>query len=83
MYLPDDLHRFLARESAERGISMAEVAREAIGEYRAHREEQTHRGVAAILGVLNDDDEATDLALTVDETLAEYYGEGGAFEAGG
>ncbi|MDP2183825.1 MAG: CopG family transcriptional regulator [Actinomycetota bacterium] len=83
MYLPDDLHRFLVRESAERGVSMAEIAREAIGEYRAQREEQVHRGVQAIFGVLADDDEATDLALTIDQTLAEYFGEGGAFEVGG
>jgi len=83
MYLPDDLHRFLARESAQRGVSMAEIAREAIGQYRAHREEQAHHGVEAIFGVLTDSDEATDLALTIDETLAEYYGEGGEFEVGG
>lgn len=82
MYLPEDLHRFLVRESADRGVSMAEIAREAIGQYRADREEQTHHGVRAIFGVLTDDDEATDLALTIDDTLAEYYDEAGGFEAG-
>ncbi len=83
MYLPDELHRFLVRESAERGVSMAEIAREAIGDYRAQREERAHHGVQAIFGVLTDDDEATDLALTIDQTLAEYFGEDGAFEVGG
>ncbi len=83
MYLPDDLHRFLVREAAARGSSMAEIAREAITQYRARTAEAEGSQVAALFGVLSDTDPATDLAMHVDDTLEEYYGEGGAFQTGG
>jgi len=80
MYLPEEMHRYLTREGAERGVSMAEIAREAIAEYRARRAADSDTGVSAILGVLTDADPATDLALRVDETLDAYYAEGGAWD---
>jgi hypothetical protein len=83
MYLPDDLHRFLVREAAARGSSMAEIAREAITQYRARAAEEEGSQVAAIFGVLTDEDTATDLATSIEDTLQAYYGEGGAFEPGG
>lgn len=80
MYLPEEMHRYLAREGAERGVSMAEIAREAIAEYRARGAADAATCVSSILGVLTDDDPATDLALRVDETLDAYYVEGGAWD---
>lgn len=80
MYLPDDMHRYLARESSERGVSMAEVAREAIAQYRARRAEERPPDVASLFGVIDDDLTRTDLAGTIDETLADHYAEGGAWE---
>lgn len=81
MYLPDDLHRFLAREAEERGTSMAQVAREAIAQYRARREDSRPTGVAAIVGVIDDADPSADLSAQVDETLEEHYGPDGGWEA--
>jgi hypothetical protein len=80
MYLPDDMHRYLAREASERGISMAEIAREAIGQYRLRRAEELQPDVGALVGVLEDGIAVKDSATSIDETLAEYYGEGGAWE---
>lgn len=80
MYLPDDLHRYLAREASVRGTSMAEVAREAISEYRARRAAEETTGASALMGCLTDDLPDTDLASEVDEGLAEYYGVGGRWE---
>ena len=80
MYLPDDMHRYLARESSERGVSMAEIAREAIAQYRTRRAEERQPDVANLIGVIEDDLTNTDLAGTVDETLAEHYAEDGAWE---
>lgn len=72
MYLPDDLHRFLSQEAKRQGSSMAEIAREAIGQYRSARV-ASGPGVAALFGVLTDDDPATDLSLHVDDSLDEHY----------
>jgi hypothetical protein len=80
MYLPDDMHRYLARESNERGISMAEVAREAIAQYRTRRAEERRPDVASLIGLIEDDLSQADLAVTIDETLADHYAEGGAWE---
>lgn len=80
MYLPEELHRFLAREAAERKTSMAEIAREAIGEYRAHRLAAGPRGVDSLIGVVHDDDETTDLAERVDELLGEQVADDAAWE---
>jgi hypothetical protein len=80
MYLPDDMHRYLAREASERGMSMAEVAREAIGQYRLRRAEELQPDVGALVGVLDDEIVVKDSATSIDETLAGYYGEGGVWE---
>jgi hypothetical protein len=80
MYLTDELHRFLVREAADRGISMAEVAREAIGEYRARQLAVRPLGVDSLIGVVVDDDAATDLAERVDEVLAESVSADEAWE---
>ena len=80
MYLPEEMHRYLAREATARGISMAEVAREAIAEYRTRRTQDREEGVSAIFGVLADSEQATDLSTQVDETLSEYFGAGGIWE---
>jgi len=80
MYLTDELHRFLVREAADRGIAMAEVAREAIGEYRARQLAARPLGVDSLIGVVVDDDAATDLAERVDEVLAESVSADAAWE---
>ncbi len=80
MYLPDDMHRYLARESSERGVSMAEVAREAIAQYRTRQAEARPPDVASLIGVIEDDLTQTDLAATIDEALVDHYAEGGAWE---
>ena len=77
MYLPDDLSRFLAQEASARGVSMAEVAREAISEYRAARKPT---GVGAIIGVIEDDDGPADMSERVDELLDSYYAPGGKWD---
>ncbi len=82
MYLPDDMHRYLAREASERGTSMAEVAREAIAEYRSRRAAEVGVGASALVGCVTDDLPDTDLASQVDEGLAEYFGAGGEWEEG-
>lgn len=80
MYLPDDMHRFLANEADERGVSMAHIAREAIAEYRSVREAERPVRVSALFGVIDDSETADDLALSVDATLAEHYAEEGLWE---
>lgn len=80
MYLTDELHRFLVREAADRGVSMAEVAREAIGEYRVRQLAARSRGVDSLIGVVVDGDAATDLAERVDEVLAESVAADAAWE---
>ena len=81
MYLPDELHRYLAREAKARGSSMAEIAREAIAEYRGRHADSGTAAVGAIFGVLSDNDASTDLATSVDETLEGYYAPGGTWES--
>lgn len=80
MYLPDEMHRYLTREASERGVSMAEVAREAIGFYRAHRAEALQPNVSALFGAIADDLSADDLALAIDSGLAEHFAEAGTWE---
>jgi hypothetical protein len=82
MYLPDDMHRYLAREARERGISMAEVAREAISKYRASREAERATSVSALIGVLGDDVVDPGMSTSMDEVFAEYFGTGGSWEQG-
>lgn len=80
MYLPDDMHRYLATEAASRGVSMAEIAREAIAEYRSRVSEGVPADVSAIIGIANPTGPATDDASRVDEVLGEYYAAGGVWD---
>jgi hypothetical protein len=80
MYLPDELHRYLAREAKARGSSMAEIAREAITEYRGRHLGSDSTSLGSLFGVLSDTDTCTDLATSVDETLDDYYAPGGTWE---
>jgi hypothetical protein len=80
MYLPEELHGFLSEEAARRGVSMAEIAREAISEYRVHAETPPPKDYTSIVGALDDDDPATDYSDRIDEVLAEYYAPGGGWD---
>lgn len=80
MYLPEELHAFLAEEARRRGSSMAEIAREAIAEYRVRSEVAPARDYSAIVGVIEDDDPATDLSMRTDELLGEYFKPGGEWD---
>ncbi len=80
MYLPEEMHDFLSKEAERRGVSMAEIAREAIGEYRTRSESPPRHDYTAIIGVLNDNDHETDYAPRIDEYLAEYYAAGGKWD---
>jgi hypothetical protein len=80
MYLPDDMHRFLAEEAERRGVSMAEVAREAIAEYRARSLEAPARSHTAIVGVIDAPRGVSDDADRVDELLAAHFARGGDWE---
>ena len=64
------MHRFLVNEAASRDVSMAQVAREAISEYRARREAERSQGVGAIIGVVRDGPE-TDVAADLDAPMGD------------
>jgi hypothetical protein len=80
MYLPEEMHDFLSQEAGRRGVSMAEIAREAIAEYRSHAETPPKTNYMAIVGIIDDADEETDYASHVDEYMAEYYKVGGKWD---
>lgn len=83
IYLPDDVHRYLTREAAERGTSMAELVREAVAEYRTARgTEEEVTGIDALIGCLDDSDFEFphNSSMSVDEVLDDYYAPGGLFE---
>ena len=80
MYLPDDLHRYLAREARGRGVSMAEIAREAIAQYRQAHEEDRRSEVSPLVGVFGVDVVDAGLSESVDVTLAEYFEPSGTWE---
>lgn len=82
MYLPEDMHRWLVGEAAARGVSMAEVVREAVGQYqaKAHDEVTPKRGVASLIGLIDVPDGPTDLVERMDEYEAEYYKQGGLYD---
>ncbi len=80
MYLPDEMHRYLAREAKGRGVSMAEVAREAISYYRASHGDARTSSVEALVGALGDDVADPEMSVRVDETLAEYFAQDGDWE---
>lgn len=81
MYLPEELHRYLAREAAERRTSMAEIAREAISEYRVRHAGENAESVSELVGCLVDDLPDTDIAMQVDSGLDDYFGPGGEWES--
>ena len=80
MYLPEEMHDFLSEEAERRGVSMAEVAREAIAEYRARSETAPKYNLDAFIGIIDDPDGPTDVSEHVDEYLAEYYKVGGKWD---
>ncbi len=80
MYLPEDMHRYLMTEGARRGVSMAEIAREAIAHYRATTAAEAQADPSAIIGITCLGDAATDDASHVDEILGAYYEVGGAWD---
>jgi hypothetical protein len=80
MYLPDDMHRYLATEAASRGVSMAEIAREAIAHYRAQAASAATADVSAIVGIVAEQGALTNDAVRVDEVLASYYEPGAAWD---
>jgi len=80
MYLPAEMHAYLADEAVRRGVSMAEIAREAITEYRTRAERVPKRNYMSIVGIINDGELETDFASHVDEYLAEYYKVGGKWD---
>lgn len=80
MYLPEEMHAYLVEEAARRGISMAEIAREAIAEYGARRRETADAGISGLVGFIAPADEPTHDAQNVDEILGEYYSESGSWE---
>lgn len=82
MYLPPEMHAYLADEAGRRGISMAEVAREAIAEYRARIEQAPKRDYMAIVGIIDDEGPPSNDSARIDELLAEYYAVGGKWDQG-
>lgn len=80
MYLPEELHRYLAREAELRGTSMAEIAREAIAEYRTIHADERAVSISALVGCVEDDRPESDLALNVDDGLADYFAPDGEWE---
>lgn len=80
MYLPEDMHAYLIDESGRRGVSMAEIAREAIAEYRARSEQVPKHNYMAVVGIIDDDGPPSNDSERVDEILAEYYTVGGGWD---
>ena len=80
MYLEEEMHAYLAQEASRRGISMAEIAREAIAQYRTQSAERPTPGIAAVIGLIDTPGPPTNDAERVDELLGEYYGPGGAWD---
>lgn len=77
--LSDDLHRYLVEEAAEEGTSVTALVREALVQHRARHEAQEPPRISAVFGCIPDDRPETDIARTVDESLAEYFCPGGGF----
>jgi hypothetical protein len=80
IYLPDELHGYLAREAQEQDTSMAALVREAIAEYRTRKSELEPSDISAIFGCIPDDRPETDFAQRVDEGLSEYFAPGGQWD---
>ncbi len=80
MYLPEEMHAYLAEEAERRGVSMAEIAREAIGEYRTRAETEPRLDLDAFIGIIDEPGPRTDDSEHVDELLEEYYKVGGKWD---
>lgn len=80
MYLPEEMHAYLAGEAARRGVPMAEIAREAIAEYRTARDLATAPDVSALIGAIGDEGPPLEVAARADETLAEYFADDGDWQ---
>lgn len=76
MYLPEEMHRYLALEADQRGVSMAEVVREAIAQYRTANAQEPVVTLDALFESVQDSDPANDLALHIDEVLTDHYASG-------
>jgi hypothetical protein len=81
MYLPEELHRFLATEAKARDVSMAQIARDAISEYRSSIRAERPSQVQAIIGVVSDGPR-TDAAAELDAHLPDEDWEAWAREKG-
>ncbi|MDO9556120.1 MAG: CopG family transcriptional regulator [Coriobacteriia bacterium] len=80
MYLPEEMHAYLADEAERRGVSMAEIAREAISEYRTRAEAVPRLNLDAFIGIIDEPGPTTDDSEHVDELLDEYYKVGGKWD---
>ncbi len=76
IYLPEEMHRYLTVEAGRRGVSMAELAREAIAHYRTEHAAEPAVTLDALFGSVQDTDPADDLALHIDEVLTDHYASG-------
>ncbi|MHB1136254.1 MAG: ribbon-helix-helix domain-containing protein [Coriobacteriia bacterium] len=80
MYLPAEMHAYLADEAGRRGVSMAEIAREAITEYRTRTEQVPKRNYMAIVGIIDEPGPPSNDSQRIDELLDEYYAVGGGWD---
>lgn len=81
MYLPEEMHAYLAEEAERRGVSMAEIAREAIAEYRSQHQSARKLDLSPIIGIIGGEGgPVTNDAERVDEILDEYYARGGLWD---
>lgn len=80
MYLPEEMHAFLVQEAEKRGVSMAELAREAIAEYRTKAETKPRYNLDAFIGIMDEPGPPTNDSEHVDELLNEYYKVGGKWD---
>lgn len=80
MYLPEQMHAYLAEEATRRGVPMAEIAREAIAEYRTARESAPVPDITALVDAIGGDGPPMEVAARVDEALEAYFAEGSDWE---
>jgi len=80
MYLPDEMHAYLSRESRRRGVAMAEIAREALAAYRSAHEDAQGPALETLIGVIDEGGPLVEAASRYDELLGEGFAEGGEWE---
>lgn len=80
MYLPAEMHAYLVDQAERRGVSMAEIAREAITEYRTRTEQAPEHDYTAIIGIIDDGGPPSNDSERIDEILDEYYAVGGGWD---